>query len=271
MAGKITSRKEFMGEQRNKRISEADALAEAEKMLDALKKEKNPNQDGDTAGEETKQADAKETDAKKTRTKVGKAKVRSAKYKKSLTLVDRNKKYSVPEALELVKNTTYSKFPGSVEVHLRLEGHKKGEAVRGILQLPNGSGKEVNAAILDDKMIEEILKNKRTEHDVLIATPEMMPKIARVAKILGPQGKMPSPKSGTVTKDPEKILAEIKKGRTEYKADSQGIVHVVIGKTNWEPKKLEENYKSLLNSLVGKKLSSITICATMGPGIKVSL
>ena len=140
-----------------------------------------------------------------------------------------------------------------------------------MIKLPHGTGKIIKAAVIDEKLAEKILKDKRTDFDILLATPQMMPKIGRIAKILGPQGKMPNPKSGTVTADPEKSLEEIKKGRTEFKADKQNIIHLVIGKTSWDSKKLMENYQVLMNSLTGKKLQSVTICATMGPGIKIAL
>lgn len=203
--------------------------------------------------------------------KESKPRQRSIKYKKALELVDRSKKYSIDEAIELAKKTSYSKFDGSLEIHARLEKSKKTDNVRGLLQLPHGNGKTVKAVLLDDKIIESILKNKKTEYDVLVATPDMMPKIARIAKILGPQGKMPSPKSGTVTTDPDKILKEIQAGRSEYKADANGNIHISIGKLSWDDTKLLENYKVAINALAAQKLQSITLSATMGPGIKIEL
>ena len=193
------------------------------------------------------------------------------KQKRALLEVDRSKRYPLDEAIELAKKTSYSKFPGSLEVHVKLEKTKKGESVRGIIQLPHGNGKEINAAVIDDEIIEKILKDKNTKYDILIATPQMMPKIAKIAKILGPLGKMPNPKSGTVTTEPEKAIEEIKKGKVEYKADKQGIIHLTLGKINWDDNKLKENFQTLLNQLTGQKLNSVVLCATMGPGIKVNL
>jgi len=263
-----------MGEQRNKKVSEEEALKEAEKTLNELKGKKT--QDGHAKIEEPKEEkkDKKESldDTRDKEKKVEKGpKYRSKKYLNARSIIDRNKYYPINEALDLVKKTSYSKFAGSVELHIRLELSKKKESVRGLIQLPHGTGKELKAGVIDDKMIEEIIKNKKTDYDILLATPQMMPKIARIAKILGPQGKMPNPKSGTVTATPEKSLEEIKKGKSEYKADKQGIIHLLIGKTSWENNKLVENYKTVMTSLIGQKLQTVTACATMGPGIKIAL
>jgi len=249
-----------MGEQRQKKVSEEDALKDAEKTINALKK-----QEVDSTKNTAEKKPASKTSA------IRKTWQRSMKYKKILENFERAKKYPIDEALELIKKTSYSKFDGSVEVHINLEKTKKGETIRELIKLPHGTGKIIKAAVIDEKLAEKILKDKRTDFDILLATPQMMPKIGRIAKILGPQGKMPNPKSGTVTADPEKSLEEIKKGRTEFKADKQNIIHLVIGKTSWDSKKLMENYQVLMNSLTGKKLQSVTICATMGPGIKIAL
>jgi large subunit ribosomal protein L1 len=244
----------------DKKVSEQEALEEAEKTLKAL----------DESKAEFEESKDEKKSTKKTK-KEGRAKIRSVKYKKSLELVDRTKFYTLDDALDLVKKTAYSKFDGSLEVHVRLQKLKKGESVRGMVQLPYGTGKEIKAAVLDDALIEKIIKDKKTSYDMLFATPDMMPKIARIAKILGPQGKMPNPKSGTVTSDPKKALEEIKNGKTEYKSDKQGIIHQTIGKASWDKKKLEENYTAFVNILSNQKLQSIAICATMGPGIKIAI
>lgn len=259
-----------MGEQHAKKISEEEALKEAEKTLGELKEKKaEAAKDISEMGKKKPFEETQDKDEKKKTEKV--PKFRSKKYLVARSAIDRNKLYPIDEAIELVKKTSYSKFPGSVELHIRLEPAKKKEAVRGLVQLPHGTGKELKAGIINEKMVEEILKNKKTDYDILLATPEMMPKIARIAKILGPQGKMPNPKSGTVSPTPEKSLEEIKKGKTEYKADKQEIIHLVIGKTSWDDNKLKDNFKAIINSVGGHKLQSVTICATMGPGIKVSL
>jgi large subunit ribosomal protein L1 len=254
-----------MGEQKNKKVSEEEALAEANKMLNVLKEKES-----DEASKEKSDKKENKEDNKEAKIKVGKAKVRSEKYKKAFELVDRKKLYSLGDALDLLKKTSYSKFDGSAEVHFRLESGKKGDMIRGLMQLPHGTGKNIKVVVIDEKLIDQIIKDKGTKYDILIATPDMMPKIARIAKILGPLGKMPNPKSGTVTSNPNQAMEEIKSGKTEYKADKQNIVHLVIGKVSWDKNKLEENFKAAINALSGKKLQSVIISATMGPGIKIA-
>jgi len=262
-----------MGDTRQRKVSEEDALKEAEETLKIIEKAQEESGEAKSENGEAQadnQAKNVKTEVKKT-TKVGKAKVRSQKYKSVFEKVDRNRLYSIDDAIELVKNTSYSKFDGSIECNLRLEKVKKGETIRGLIQLPHKAGKEIKVGIIDEALVAKILQDKKTEYDLLLASPEMMPKIARAAKILGPQGKMPNPKSGTVTKDPQKTMAEIKSGRTEYKADDYGIIHLNIGKVSWDKSKILENYNTFRNAFGGQKLRSVTLSATMGPGVKVQL
>ncbi len=206
------------------------------------------------------------------RVKVGKAKVRSKKYQEVNTLIAHEKKYEIAEALELVKKTSFSKFDGNVEIHIRiLSKSGKPENIRGLLKYPNPTGKSIKAVIIDDKVAVEIEKTGKVDADIYIATPEMMPKIAKLAKILGPKGKMPNPKSGTVTSDPEKTIKDLSGGQVEYKTDSYGNIHQVIGKVSADTKVLGENFQALLAVLPGDKITSVTLCATMGPGIKVQV
>lgn len=204
------------------------------------------------------------------KTKVGKAKIRSRKYKEVSSLIDRKKIYPFEEAIELVKKTSFSRFDGNVELHLRLVSKTgKAENVRGTLKYPHETGKKIKVIILDEAKIEEIEKTKKTDFDIAISSLEMMPKVAKLAKILGPKGKMPNPKSGTVTSDPEKTKKELEEGLAEYKTDSYGIIHQVIGKVSNAPKILEENFKALLTVLPKEKIKTVFLCATMGPSVKV--
>lgn len=287
-----------MGELRQKKVTEEDALKEAEEMLkrlnEAKNKESEPKEEekvedekivsdevikGNVSEIKDKKESAEPEKEKKSKKKVTKKKssgpkVRSKKYQEKYILVDRNKFYNLNEALELVKKTSYTKFDASVEMHIRLvvPKNKKGKnELRGILQLPHSNGKEPKVGVIDEAMAEKILKEKKTEFDILLAKPEMMPKIARVAKILGPQGKMPNPKTGTVSADIEKTLKEIKSGRVEYKSDDTGNVHQMIGKVSFDSKKLEENYQAIFAAIGAGKIQSITLSATMGPGVKVKL
>lgn len=199
-----------------------------------------------------------------------KAKVRSKKYTASKELIDSKKTYELDEAIELVRKTSYTKFIGNVEVHIRMLGKSgKPEQVRGLINYPHSTGKKINVVILDDKTIEEISKTSKAPADMYLATPELMPRVGRLAKILGPKGKMPNPKAGTVTIDPKKTKSEMEAGQTEYKTDSYGIIHQVIGKVSAKNEELIENYKELISALAKDHITSINLCATMGPGIKV--
>jgi len=202
--------------------------------------------------------------------KVGKAKIRSKKYREVAALIDKQKLSDLPTAIELVKKTSLSKFDGNVEVHIRLLSKTgKPENLRGTLKYPHPTGKKIKVVILDEKLIEEIGKTKKANFDLVLATPAMMAKVGKLAKILGPQGKMPNPKSGTITENPAKTKKELETGMIEYKTDSYGIIHQVLGKVSSDLKVLEENFQALLNCLPKEKISSIHLCSTMGPAVKV--
>lgn len=175
------------------------------------------------------------------------------------------------EAIKLAKESSYAKFDASVEIHVRLSPKKgeKTDSIRGLIQLPHGSPKQTNVKVLTEDLIEEISRTKKVDADILIASPALMPKVAKIAKILGPIGKMPSPKAGTVSDKPEDVVKSIEAGRVEYRADNQAIVHLAIGKASWEDAKLKDNCLAVIGALPKTQLLSVNISATMGPGIKV--
>src|SRR3954463_10756833 len=218
------------------------------------------------------------------------------RYLEAREKVDRERLYSPGEAVRLVKETKGTKFDESVEVHVRtgLNVRHADEQLRGTIALPHGLGKDVTVAVFakgdaareaeeagadhvgsDDlaKRVEEGF----TDFDVAIATPDMMPVVGRLGRILGPQGKMPNPKVGTVTMDVAKAVEESKAGKVEYRTDRTAIVHMVIGKGSFDEPKLLENYAAVVEELIrakpsaakGRYLRSITVAATMGPGVKV--
>jgi len=195
------------------------------------------------------------------------------KYQEAAKLVDKNKSYSLPEALKLVKLTSITKFDGTVEMHINLNpltlGDKKD--VRGSVTLPHGTGKQVRVAVADDKIIEEITAGK-INFDILVAHPSMMPKLAKVARVLGPKGLMPNPKTGTVTTDIEKRVKELSTGQVNYKSEPDNpIVHMAVGKVSFEEKQLTENIQAVLAAMGKNKIAKVTITTTMGPGIKLAL
>ena len=221
------------------------------------------------------------------------------KYLDALAKVDRTKLYTLEEAVKLVKETSVSKFDGSVEmsVRLNLDTRKSDQQLRGAIVLPNGTGKEkkvlvvakgdyANAAreagadfVGDTDILEKIEKENWLDFDVMIATPDMMPLLGKLGKVLGPKGLMPNPKIGTVTTDVKKAVTDVKKGRVEYKTDSYGIVHALVGKVSFDEKALSENINALMSVILKSKPSvvkgiyvkGIALSTTMGPGIKLDL
>ncbi len=209
---------------------------------------------------------------------------------------DRAREYSPAEAIALVKQLRHAKFDESVEVHVRtgLNVRHADEQLRGTIALPNGLGKEVKIAVFaqGDKAREaeeagadvvggEDLAKRIQEgfddFDTAIATPDMMPIVGRLGRILGPAGKMPNPRVGTVTMDVAKAVEEAKAGKVEYRTDRTAIVHLVIGRTGFEDRLLLENYQAVIEELIrakpsaakGRYIRSVTFASTMGPGVKV--
>ena len=219
------------------------------------------------------------------------------KYVEASNKVEKNKLYTVEEAIDLVKNTSTTKFDSTVEVafKLNLDTKKADQQLCGSLVLPNGTGKTKKILVLakgaqaeaaknagadyvgDVDMIEKIQKENWFDFDTIIATPEMMPMLGKIGKILGPKGLMPNPKTGTVTTTPDKAVEDVKKGMIEYRADSYGNVHTIIGKVSFDVDKLKENFNYLYTTIVkakpsavkGTYIQNISITTTMGPGIKV--
>jgi large subunit ribosomal protein L1 len=209
---------------------------------------------------------------------------------------DREHEYAPAEAIALVKQLKSSKFDESVEVHIRtgLNVRHADEQLRGTIALPHGLGKDVKVAVFaqGDKQQEAIdagadhvgaedlarqIEEGFDDFDVAIATPDLMPVVGRLGRILGPSGKMPNPKVGTVTMDVRKAVEESKAGKVEYRTDRTAIVHLVIGKASFDEQRLLENYAAVVEEIVrakpsaakGKYIHSITLASTMGPGVKV--
>ncbi len=210
--------------------------------------------------------------------------------------VDREREYEPAEALALVKSLKRASFNESVEIHVRtgLNVRHADEQLRGTIALPNGLGKEVTVAVFaqgakaaeaeaagaDIVGAEDLAKRVEegfTDFDIAIATPDLMPLVGRLGRVLGPQGKMPNPKVGTVTMDVTKAVTESKAGKVEYRTDRTAIVHLTIGKIDFEERALLENYAAVIDELMkakpsaakGKYIRTITLASTMGPGVKV--
>ena len=259
------------------------ALKEAEEKL---AKEERKSQDA--------KAEEKKPVVKRTRTKLERA---GKKFREVAALIEKDKQYSVKEALELALKTSPVKFDATVEVHINLnvDPRQADQNVRDNLVLPSGTGKTIRIAVLaeaDDAAAakkagadiagtDEVLKDIEKgiiNFDTLIATPAMMAKLGKYARVLGPKGLMPNPKSGTVTPDVVKAVEQAKAGRVEYRVDSTGIVHLGVGKVSFGPEKLMANIQAVFTSVKGNKPASIkgnyvkaiALSTTMGPGIKVA-
>lgn len=222
---------------------------------------------------------------------------KSKKYTEALSKIEKGKAYSLEEAVKLVKETSTSKFDGTVElaVRLNLDTKKNDQQLRGAIVLPHGTGKTKKVLVLakgdqakaavdagadfvgDTDMIQKIEKENWFEFDVIIATPEMMPLLGKLGKVLGPKGLMPNPKTGTVTVDTKKAVEDVKKGRVEYRTDSYANVQAMVGKVSFEDAKLVDNIKAFVDVIIKSKpqaakgvyIKNIAIASTMGPGIKV--
>ena len=218
------------------------------------------------------------------------------RYIESAKLVDKATAYPVEEAIDLVQKTASAKFDETVELHVKLgvDGRNADQQVRGVVVLPNGTGKTVKVLVITkgdnadaaekagadyvgaEEMIAKIQQGW-LDFDVCITTPDMMPVISRVAKILGPKGLMPNPKSGTVTTDVVKAITDTKAGKVEYRLDKTNIIHVRIGKVSFGSEKLIQNFNTLMDALVkakpaaakGTYIKNVALSSTMGPGIKV--
>ena len=217
----------------------------------------------------------------------------------NLKKVEKNKLYSLEEAIKLVKETSNSKFDSTLEVamNLNLDVKKADQQLRGAVVLPNGTGKSKKILVLakadkakeavsagaeyvgDTDMIDKIAKENWFDFDVIIATPDMMPALGKIGKVLGPKGLMPNPKTGTVTTDVKKAVEETKKGKVEYRTDTFGNVHAIFGKASFDDAKLAENLRSFVEVILkakpqtvkGNYVKNISISSTMGPGIKIDV
>ena len=220
------------------------------------------------------------------------------KYLAASSKIDKTKSYTKEEAIKLVKETSTANFDATVELALRLnlDTKKADQQLRGALVLPNGTGKTKKVLVIakgpaaqaakdagadyvgDTDMLEKIEKENWFDFDVMVATPDMMPALGKLGKILGPKGLMPNPKTGTVTMDTKKAVEEVKKGRVEYRTDSYGNLHVIIGKVSFDDEKLVENLNAFMNlinktkpiTVKGKYILNIAVTSTMGPSVKIS-
>ncbi len=220
------------------------------------------------------------------------------KYADSIKAFDRTKQYEVEEAMDIVLNSAKAKFDETIEFHTRLgvDPRQADQQVRGVIVLPNGTGKNVRVLVIAkgekadqaqaagadfvgaEEIVAKIQKENWFDFDVVITTPDMMGVVGRIGKVLGPKGLMPNPKSGTVTTDVAKAIADTKAGKVEYRLDKSAIIHCAIGKKSFGKEKLVENYTALMDAIIkakpaaakGQYVKSVSISSTMGPGVKIN-
>lgn len=282
-------------------VKEEKTAAKAGKRSEKAQKEvaeKLEKEARKEAGDTTPQSEEAEAHVKKGKAPVTRPRIerRGKNYRKAAELVEKDKVYSLSDALELATKTNPAKFDAAVEVHARLgvDPRQADQNIRATVALPHGSGKTVRIAvfapesdhdaakkagadIVGDEAFIKQLDKEELNFDILISTPAYMPKLGKYARLLGPRGLMPNPKSGTVAADVARAVTEAKAGRVEYRVDKQAIVHVSVGKVSFGTDKLLVNANAFLDSLKSQKpaslkgsyVKSITITTTMGPGIKV--
>ncbi len=271
------------GKRSEKALEEAEEKAEKEARKES----------GDTTPQGDAEAHAKKGPAPKVRSKLER---RGKNYRNIAGKVETDKVYNLADALALAVETNPSKFDASVEVHVRMgvDPRQADQNIRATVSLPHGTGKKIRVAVFapeadaaaakkagadiaGDETFTKQLDNGELNFDVLIATPAYMPRLGKYARVLGPKGLMPNPKSGTVAADVVKAVTEAKAGKVEYRVDKQATIHLSIGKVSFGAKKLEDNAKAFFTSLQSQKPSSLktnyvkstAIATTMGPGIKV--
>jgi large subunit ribosomal protein L1 len=312
-----STKKKTPSKKDEKEIKEAEVIAEAAPVKETVEEKAEPKSTAKAgkrsakAVKEAEQQQAKQerkaettsaeaTETKKTTKKPTRTKVERAgkKFREAAKLIETNKTYTLEEALDLATKTSTTNFDGTVELHINLgvDPRQADQNVRGTVTLPEGTGKTIRVAALadadDDKKAsaagadlvgaEKILgalEKEQIDFDILVATPSQMPKLAKYARMLGPKGLMPNPKSGTVTPDIAKAVKESKAGRVEYRVDSAGIIHLGVGKVSFGTSKLLSNAQVVTNAVKAAKpstmkgiyIKSVHVSTTMGPGIKTQI
>ena len=268
-------------------VSEVQSAPEAGTSVDPGSEQTHSERTGDASGASRSSEPTSDNETpKKKAQKMGKAKPRSKKYQAAVKDLDKSRAYPVNEAVDLVKKLSYSKFEGSLEAHINTIQ----TGIRGLVSLPFASGKKLKilafgpglkeedgVTVGTDETLEAINEQsspsgKGFNYDLVVTTPDWMPKLAKIARFLGPRGLMPNPKNGTITNDLKKTIEGFMMGKTEFKTESKApVIHLGLGKLNQPTEELSQNIKTLLQTLGKTKVKKISLSPTMGPSVKVDL
>lgn len=252
-----------MGKIRVKTLGDPEAEAKEALKIEQRKEAKKAEE----IAESSTSDEVKTSDKKIKKDKFKKEKKRSANYSENILLIDQNKLYSISEALDLLKKFKKAKFDETIEIHLNTTE----AGISGQMKLPHGSGKEVRVAIASDEVLAEVETGK-INFDILIAEPSQMPKLAKVAKVLGPRGLMPNPKNGTISANPQEAMKNFQGGQIRYKTEANlPVMHLAVGKISFENKDLEENIKMVISTVKKSRISKAVLKSTMSPAIRLSI
>lgn len=269
---KTADAKKVSAPKKNPKVDDSEVEDEKKLLKEAEQREK-----------ESKIKEAKEKKHKKIEIKVEKkekqdkevvkrTKKRSKKYKDSKEKIEKDKMYEIDQAIELIKSLPKTKFDSTIELHLKID--KKVENLRGVVNLPAGVPKPKKVLEIDEKNVEEAIgkiKSGKIEFDIIVASPSVMPKMAVLAKILGPKGKMPNPKNGTISENVKEVAEDFRAGKIEFKADKGNNLHFAFAKISYSDEKIKENIEAVLSAVPIGKILSAHINATMGPSVKIEI
>lgn len=253
-----------MGKIRIKVLGDEEQEQEKQKEAKIKKEQKEARKAAETPVAEKEAVKVEKPKKPKT---MAKKRTRSKSYQTVVKLVDKQKTYSINEALKLLEQLKRAKFDETVELHINTTE----PSISGSMTLPHGTGKQTRVVIADDKIIADVEKGK-IDFDILLAAPQMMSKLAKVAKILGPRGLMPNPKNGTITSNPEEAIKKFSGGLINYKTETKTpIIHMRVGKLSFGEKKLAENIAVVFANINATKIKNATLKSTMSPGIKIQI
>lgn len=255
-------------EKAKQEVVEEEIIDERKILKDAEEREKEIKAEIEEAKEEAKAESRKEN----VKVSVRKAPKHGKKYREVALKIDKDLQYENLDAIKLIRETSTSKFDSSIELHARID--KKIENIRGTVNLPGGSAKQKKVAEVTEKNVDEFVndvKAGKMDFDMIVTTPSMMPKLAPLAKILGPKGLMPNPKSGTVTEDIAKTVEEFRGGKLEFKADKANIVHTLVGRISFKDEDINANIEAIISALPKGKIVSAYLASAMGPSVRLAI